>query len=100
MDSNNGLRDETGALIGGLVVEDYLRGIDDFKAGNPPPDLTTPSYDLGRQRAAEKVEAANFVQGWIAKQEAETDRRMRDLLTPEQYAEYRAKIEEIRGLPR
>src|SRR5690349_1916129 len=94
-DENNGLRDETGALIGGLVVFDYLDGIKDFEAGKPPPEMTTPSYDLGRQRAAEKAADKAEVQAWIKRQSDETDARLRKLLSPEQYAEYRAQIDRI-----
>jgi len=93
---NNGLRDESGALIGGLVVFDYVQGIDDFKTGKPPPDDTTPSYDLGRQRAAEEAAGMAEVMAWLKRQEDETDARMKALLPPAAYTEYRAKIDEIR----
>ena len=51
-----GLRDKNGALIGGLVVFDYLDGIRDWKAGTPPPQITSTSYDLGRSKAARDAE--------------------------------------------
>lgn len=96
IEMGNGLRDENGALIGGLIVFDYIQGIDDFKAGTPPPDDTPPSYDLGRQRAAEEAAGRAEVLGWLKSQEQETDARMKALLPPAAYAEYRAKMEEIR----
>lgn len=92
MNESNGLRGETGALIGGLIVEDYVQGIEDFKRGTAPPNLTTPSYDLGRQRAAEKAENEANVMAWLKRDAEERDKRMREILTPEQYAEYRASI--------
>lgn len=63
----NGLRDERGALIGGLVVEDYVRGMKDFDASAPPPDFTTASYDLGRQRAADEAEARRNAEAVLAR---------------------------------
>lgn len=94
--TDNGLRDENGGLIGGLVVFDYIQGMDDLQAGKPPPDDTTPSYDLGRQRAAEKLAADAEVQRWLQEQQDATERRMKEMLPPELYAEYRAKIDAIR----
>lgn len=94
---SNGLRDETGALIGGLVVFDYIQGMDDLRAGKPPPDDTTPSYDLGRQRAAEELAGNAEVQRWLKEQEERTDRRLKEFLPPDLYAEYRAKIDAIRA---
>lgn len=95
--SDNGLRDENGGLIGGLVVDDYNAGIEDFYAGNPIPDMTSPSYDLGRQRAAEEQERHDQVKRWLAEQDERSDRAMRELLPPEAYAEYRQKIDAIRA---
>lgn len=94
---NNGLRDEHGALIGGLIVEDYNAGFQDFHDGKSIPDFTTPSYDLGRQRAAEEQERRNSVKRWMDEQDAKADAAMRELLPPEAYAEYRKQIEAIRS---
>jgi hypothetical protein len=93
--SDNGLRNETGALIGGLVVFDYIQGIDDFKAGSPPSDDTSPSYDLGRQRAAEEAASKAEFDRWMKRRDEEADARMKALLPPEMYAQYRAKIDAI-----
>jgi hypothetical protein len=95
--SNNGLRDQGGALIGGLVVEDYNAGIEDFYAGKPVPDLTSPSYDLGRQRAAEEQARHDWVKDWMARQDARSDAAMRELLSPAAYKEFREKIDAIRA---
>ena len=92
---SNGLRDETGALIGGLVVFDYIQGMDDLRAGKPPPDDTTPSYDLGRQRAAEEAASKAEFAAWMKRRDEEADAKMKALLPPEMYAEYRAKIDAI-----
>lgn len=99
MKNGNNLRDERGALIGGLIVEDYVAGIDDFKHQRPPPDLTTPSYDLGRQRAAQDAEKTAAVAKWLKDDEENRDRKMREILTPEQYAEYRRQIDAIGKSP-
>ncbi len=89
------LRDETGALIGGLVVEDYTQGMADFEAGAEWPDGTSASYDLGRQRAAEQAAEKRQVTDWLAKREAEGRERMKAVLTPEQFADYESKMAEI-----
>lgn len=98
--SNNGLRNETGALIGGLVVEDYVAGIQDFKDGQPSPDFTSPSYDLGRQRAAEERARDNEFKAWMKAQEDRSDKAMREMLPPKAYAEYRQQIDAIRAKTR
>ena len=97
--TRNGLRDERGSLIGGLHVFDYVQGMEDFESGNPPPDMTSPSYDLGRQRAAEQAEAKADAKAtaelYLKRHFEESDRRMKEILSPEHYAEYRAKMDEI-----
>ena len=91
-----GLREEGGALIGGLNAEDYVAGIEDFEAGREPPKgLTSTSYDLGRARARQKAE-------FMAEFEAEQERRhqsVREMLKdrPAVLAEYDAKIAAIRA---
>lgn len=95
--TGNNLRDENGALIGGLVVDDYNAGIQDFYDGKSIPDLTSPSYDLGRQRAAEEQARHDWVKEWMAKEDERADKAMRELLPPEAYAEYRQKIDAIRA---
>lgn len=94
-----GLREPGGALIGGLVVLDYVQGIEDFKAGNPPPRMSSTSYDLGRRRARADAELEVEV---MAKLEAEQERShqaVRDMLRdkPDVLADYDAKIAEIRA---
>lgn len=96
MDTGNGLRDESGGLIGGLVVEDYNQGIEDFETGSKPPALTTPSYDLGRQRAAQRLEDSRWFAKWQADRDTQIDAGMRALLSPAKYQEYREKIDAIR----
>lgn len=98
-DVKNGLRTADGALVGGLVVLDYAQGWDDFNTGAPPPPVTSASYDLGRRRAAEKAEAKADFDAWMAREEAERDRRFRHLLKdhPDALAEYEQKIAAIRA---
>lgn len=93
-----GLREPSGALIGGLHVEDYVRGHKDYEAGNPPPDgLTSVSYDLGRRRAAEKAERLADMLRAIDDRNAESHRRVREMLAhkPELLAEYEASMERV-----
>lgn len=92
----NGIRDENGSLIGGLYVFEYRQGMDDFDAGTPPPKITTVSYDLGRQRAAEKAGEKAFFRRKLAEDREESKRRMKEILPPEFYAQYErdmAKLE-------
>lgn len=95
MSGGNHLRDETGALIGGLVVLDYKQGKDDFEAGNQPPEMTSPSYDLGRQRAAERAAEHAEVKNWMDAQGRERMEIMRGLLSPEEYEALVHKIADI-----
>ena len=53
MPVGDGMRDENGTLVGGLYAVDYERGMADFKDGRPRPEITTPSYDLGRAKASD-----------------------------------------------
>ena len=92
-----GLRDQNGSLIGGLYAVDFQRGIDDFKAGRSAPDLTTASYDLGRQRASEDAAASAEILAKIEADSAAATARVRAMLTPEQRAEYDAVMEDTRS---
>lgn len=94
-----GLRDEHGGLIGGLVVEEYNQGHIDFEEGTAPPAFTTTSYDLGRQRAARLAAEQRAVKDWMRREDDRRERAMAEILAdhPEALAEYRAKIAEIRG---
>jgi len=47
------MQNEEGFLIGGLYVVDYERGRVDFRTCQPTPHTTTPSYELGQQKATE-----------------------------------------------
>ena len=49
----NGLRTAGGSLAGGLDALYYSDGAADYRAGRAPPRITSASYDLGRQKAAE-----------------------------------------------
>lgn len=95
MSGNSQLRDEHGTLIGGLVVFDYLQGIEDYEKGAAPPDLSSASYDLGRQRAAEKAEAKAAFLASLREADRQRMERMRELLSPEDYEELAHKIAEI-----
>lgn len=94
----NGLRDERGSLIGGLVVEDYAQGMRDYKARAEPPRVTSPSYDLGRQRAAEEAEACADLMAKLRREQDEQDARMREVLKdhPAVLAAWEAKMAELR----
>jgi hypothetical protein len=92
-----GLREEGGALIGGLHVLDYAQGMDDFENGADPPSFTTTSYDLGRARASERAEwLADYLAG-----ERQRDLKRRDLIRemckdrPDVLADFDAKMAEL-----
>lgn len=91
-----GLRDAGGALIGGLDVMDYGQGVADFEDGIPPPAVTSTSYDLGRARAAEKLEAKQDVREWLREQERRSDAVMRDMLNdhPAELAKWEQRMAE------
>lgn len=89
------LRDENGALIGGLDVLQYNDGFTDKMAGLPPRDIESASYDLGRQRAAERMAEKAEVKAKIMRDTEDGLRRMREILSPDAYQEYEKKILEI-----
>lgn len=93
-----GLREPSGALIGGLHVEDYCRGICDFEAGLPPPKVTSTSYDLGRMRAAEKSEHANAIMDEIERRQEQAHLTIREMLKdrPDLLTEYDAKMDKLK----
>ena len=95
-----GLRSPTGALIGGLVVEDYVKGMDDFKGGSPLPKMTSASYDLGRMRACEAAEQTDDILQKLEKQQAELHEKVRQMLInsrPDLLADYDKRMAEIRA---
>lgn len=98
--TNNGLRDETGGLIGGLTVEDYNAGVEDFYAARQAPGITSPSYDLGRQRAAEDQSRHDAVRQWIEDDDRRRDNAMREMLPPEAFKELQVEIAAIRATRR
>lgn len=67
-----GLRDETGALIGGLDVLECVKAQEDLSAGRPPPKFTSTSYDVWRARLAREADERREV---LAKLDAEQARR-------------------------
>lgn len=89
------LRDENGALIGGLDVFAFNDGYADKLAGLPPRDIESASYDLGRQRAAEKLAEKSVVDKWIKDQTEEGLRRMKEILPSADYLEHERKVREI-----
>lgn len=93
-----GLREPGGALFGGLNVLDYVQGIEDFKAANPPPRMSSASYDLGRRRAREDAELEADVMTAIETQQERSHQAVREILRdrPDLLADYDAKVAEIR----
>ena len=75
-----GLRDETGALIGGLDVLDYLQAHRDHDAGVDRPRISSASYDLGRARASEIAEKKVDLLAKIEAESEATRQRVRGLL--------------------
>lgn len=94
-----GLREPGGALIGGLVVLDYVQGIEDFKEGNPPPRMSSASYDLGRRRARDDAEFEAEVMGELDAEQERRHQAVREMLRdkPDVLADYDAQIAKIRS---
>jgi hypothetical protein len=93
----NNLRDENGGLVGGLEVSEYNAGFTDFEERRPPPKLTTASYDLGRQRSAEKAENKHNFVTWLTREEERRNEALKALLPPKPYAALMQQISTIRG---
>lgn len=93
-----GLRERSGCLTFTLVAEEYSQGHIDYEAGASPPDFSSPSYDLGRFRAAEKADNAREVMDKIRRDREDGEARMRAILRdrPDVLAEYDARISAIR----
>ncbi len=89
-----GLRNENGSLTFALDAIDYVRGMDDYVAGNPPPKMSSPSYDLGRAREQQKAERKSTVLDQLRRDQAEGRRRTRIILAdhPDILAKYEADI--------
>lgn len=93
-----GLREPSGSLIGGLDVLDYVKGHQDFEAGVPSPSgITSVSYDLGRKRAGEKAELRADVLREVNEKIAADRARLREVIKhrPDLLAEYDARTSEI-----
>lgn len=99
LEIEQGLREQTGALIGGLDVIQYTTGWRDFENGVEPPSFTHRDYDLGRARAAEAVEAKRSAMAELrAISDARHDRVRAQLAgSPEILADYDRMIAEIRA---
>lgn len=97
---DQGLRDETGALTFGLVVEEYSQGFVDFNEGRPAPRITTASYDLGRALGQRKAEERDQVKAWMEEQTARSDRIVREILKdrPDLIALYDRDLAKARGV--
>lgn len=93
--NDNGLRDENGALIGGLDALDYSKGFEDFNAGIAPPDFTSHSYDLGRQLAARRTHERSELMARLRREAEESDAKMKEILPPTAYAEYLQQMKKI-----
>jgi len=91
----DGLRDANGTLIGGLYAEDYRCGQEDHKAGRPVPRMTTPSYDLGRQDAAERQATTNRLLAEIEERSRSGIEAVRAMLEPGQRATFDAQMAEV-----
>lgn len=96
-----GIRDEGGALVGGLVMLDFCAGYDDAKARRPFPDEPSLSYELGRTRAQEDMELDRAVLAGIEERQEASHQAVRAMLAdkPDVLADYDAQIAAIRGRP-
>lgn len=94
-----GLREPSGSLIGGLDVLEYVKGHEDFDAGIPPPSgVTATSYDLGRKRAAEDAERTADILRAIEDRRNESISKVRELLAdkPDLLAEFNTRMEALK----
>lgn len=91
-----GLRDENGALVGGLDVAECVKAQDDFEAGRAPPRITSASYDVWRARLArEAYEEAEFRAKLRAESLARRERVRETLIAfgrPDALAEFDAQM--------
>lgn len=95
-----GLRHPSGALTFTLDALEYSAGMSDFEAGNPPPAVSSPSYDLGRARAVRAAERQAELLDQIAAERQATTARVRAMLAdfPEALADYDADMAKIQRL--
>lgn len=95
-----GLREPGGALIGGLVAEDYNQGHIDFENGAPWRLASSASYDIGRWRAQEKADDLADLKAKMEADAAESRRKVRELLAehPDLLADFDAKMAAL-GIP-
>ncbi len=91
-EKQQGIRDESGAIIGGLDLIDFANGYDDAKRGVPSPDEPSLSYEIGRTRWEEDDAFTRNVLDSIARREAENQARFRASLAdrPDILARYDA----------
>ena len=99
LEIEQGLREPSGALIGGLDVIQYTTGWRDFENGVEPPSFTHRDYDLGRARAAEVIEAKHSAMAELRAHQDAARGRIRALLADQPHAlrEYDRTIAEIRA---
>lgn len=94
-----GLRDETGALIGGLDILECFKAAEDFAAGRPPPRMTTTSYDVWRARLGREADERRQVRAAIDAESARSRAAVREILTEQGradlLAEFDAKMAEL-----
>lgn len=98
-DNKSQLRSESGSLQEPFVAEEYNQGIDDFRARRPAPTITTPSYEMGRQKAAEleanRSSNDQWVKNVVAERDADLRERMKEILSPEQFERYEIRTHEL-----
>lgn len=97
---DQGLRDETGALTFCLIAEEYQQGLVDYQDGNPPPRVSTASYDLGRDLGRRREAEAEAQAVMLAKINADAERSqdlVRSMLAnhPDVLAEFNAQLAAI-----
>lgn len=100
---SQGLRHEDGGLIGGLDIMECVKAAHDYRAGRPPPKITSASYDVWRARLAQEDDERRQVMAAIeAEQRRQHESVRRALLEagrPDLVAELDAKISALSGDP-
>jgi len=97
-----GLREPRGALIGGLDVFECAKAAEDFRAGLPPPRVTSASYDLWRARLAREADEDREFRAKLRADDLASRKRVRAVIAeagrPDVLADYDAKMAELDAL--
>lgn len=94
-----GVRNASGAVVGGIDLMDFGQGYRDAKDKVPFPDDPSLSYELGRTRAQEDMEEGRKLLASLNEQQDRQHHAVREMLAdrPDLLAVYDAKMAQIRA---